>query len=98
MSGGAVADRFRPTLFVPFLKNKRHTLQLWFARSPVAWRSIPATTLLPANPEKKTAEHRSLVAAHDLTVEPATACAWQSSFDNRANPREARRVLDVPLP
>src|SRR6266446_3795512 len=97
MSGGAVADRFRPTLFVPFLKNKRHTWQLWFARSPTLWRSIPETTLLPANPEKKTAEHRFVVAGQNLTLAPATACARQSRYDNRASQKESQHVLDVPL-
>src|SRR5882672_2458577 len=86
MSGGVVADRFRPTLFAPFLKNKRHTWQLWFARSPTLWRSIPQTTLLPANPEKKTSEHRSVV-----------ACARQSRYDNRASQKESPHVLDVSL-
>src|ERR1700730_8840824 len=97
MSGGAVADRFRPTLFVPFLKNKRHTWQLWFARSPTLWRSISETTRLPANPGKKTAERRSSVAGQDLKVGPATVCVRQSNFDNRANRREAQQVLDFPL-
>src|SRR6266498_3451318 len=59
--------RFRPLPFVPFLKNKSHTWQLWFARSPALWRSIPETTLLPANPERKIAEHRSVVAGQDET-------------------------------
>src|SRR5260370_15785825 len=97
MSGGAVADRFRRTLFVPFLKSKRHTWQLWFARSPTLWRSIPATTLLPANPEKKTAEHRSVVACQNLTLAPATACARQSRYDKRANQKASPPVLDVAL-
>src|SRR5216684_6624205 len=96
MSGGAVADRFRPTLFVPFLKNKRHTCQPWFAQSPALWRSIPETTLLPAGPEKKTAEHRSVAAGQAPTL-PATACARQSRYDNRASQKESQRVLDVPL-
>src|SRR5437762_8122591 len=96
MSGGVLADRFRPPLFVPFQKNKRHTWQLWFARFPILWRSIPETTQLPANPGKKTAERRS-VAGQNLTFEPATVCVRQSSFDNRANRREPQHVLDVPL-
>src|SRR2546421_1155117 len=74
MSGGVVADRFRPPVFVPFPKNKRHTWQLWFARFPILWRSILETTQLPANPGKKTAERRSVVACQNLTVEPATVC------------------------
>src|ERR1700740_753278 len=97
MSGGAVANKFRLPLFVPFLKNKRHTWQLWFARSPTLWRSIPETTRLPANPEKRTAERRSGVAAQDPTVEPAAACAWQSSFDSSVSQKESQHVLDVPL-
>src|SRR5947207_5104681 len=96
MSGGAVADRFRPPPFVPFLKNKSHTWQLWFARSPALWRSIPETTLLPANPERKIAEHTSVVAGQDETL-PATACARQSGLDTRACPWESQQVLDVPL-
>src|SRR5258705_12001999 len=86
MSGGVVADRFRPTLFAPFLKNKRHTWQLWFARSPTLWRSIPQTTLLPANPEKKTSEHRSVV-----------ACARQTRYENRASRKGSPHVPDLSL-
>src|SRR5271157_6634908 len=97
MNGGVVADRLRPPGFVPFPKHQRHTWQLWFVRSPTLWRSIPETTQLPAGHEKKTAERRSVVAAQDLTAELATACVQRSSFDNCANPREAQRVLDVPL-
>src|SRR5258708_36863463 len=97
MSGGVVADRFRPTLFAPFLKNKRHTWQLWFGRSPTLWRSIPETTLLPANPGKKTAEHRSVVVGQDATPASARACALQSRCDNRASQTESQHVLDVPL-
>src|SRR5437016_9521035 len=97
MSGGVLADRLRPTLFVPFPKNKRHTWQLWFARFPILWRSILETTQLPANPGKKTAERRSVVADQDPTVEPATVCVRQSNFDNCANRREPQHVLDVPL-
>jgi len=90
MISGAVADRFRPPPFVPFLKNKSHTWQLWFARSPTLWRSIPETTLLPANPERKIAEHRSVVAGQDGTL-PATACARQSSLDTRACPWDSSK-------
>src|SRR5208337_2310901 len=97
MSGGVVADRLRPPVFVPFPKHQRHTWRLWFVRSPTLWHLIPETTQLPVGREKKTAERRSVAAAQDLTAELATACARQSSFDNRANPREARRVLDVHL-
>src|SRR5436190_19255565 len=97
MSGRVLADRFRPPLFVPFPKNKRHIWQLWFARFPILWRSILETTQLPANRGKKTAERRSVVAGQNRTVEPATVCVRQSSFDNRANRREPQHVLDVPL-
>src|SRR5438445_8940090 len=97
MSGGAVADRFRPLLFVPSPKNKRHTSQLWVARFPIVSRLILATTQLPANPEKKTAERRSVAAGQDPTVEPAMVCVRQSGFDNRANRRESHHVPDVPL-
>src|SRR3989440_5422492 len=97
MSGGFVPDRLLPPLFVPFQKNKRHTWQLWFARFPILWRSILETTQLPAKLGKKTAERRSVVAGQNLTVEPATVCVRQSSFDNRANRREPQHVLDVPL-
>src|SRR5260370_37048450 len=96
MSGGAVADRFRPTLFVPFPKNKRHTWQRWFVRFPKVWRSILETTPLPVNPEK-TAEHRSVVAGQDATLAPATACARQWRYDNRPTGRESQNVLDVRL-
>src|SRR5438552_18650479 len=48
-------------------------------------------------PRKKTAERRSVVAGQNLTVEPATVCVRQSSFDNRANRGEPQHVLDVPL-
>src|SRR5579864_4917982 len=97
MSGGAVADRFRPPLFVPFLKNKRRTWQLWFARSPTLWRSIPETTLFPANPEKRSSEHRTVAACQDLNLAPARACARQSRYGNRASQKEFQYVLDVPL-
>src|SRR5260370_19970448 len=99
MSGGAVADRFRRTLFVPFLKSKRHTWQLWFARSPTLWRSIPETTLLPANPEKKTAEHRSVVAGQNLTLAPATACGPQTPYHKPPKQEESPHFLRVaPFP
>src|SRR5690242_9410536 len=97
MSGGALADRFRPMVFAPFLKNKRHTWQLWFARSPILWRSIPETIQTPVNPEKRTAEHRSAEACQDLNLAPATASARQSRYDNRANQKESQHVLDVHL-
>src|SRR5260370_9086824 len=97
MSGGAVADRFRPTLFVPFPKNKRHTWQRWFVRFPTLWRSILETTPLPVNPEK-TAEHRSVVAGQDATLAPATACAPQSPYHNPPTWEESPHFLDVPLP
>src|SRR5258708_11134596 len=96
MSGGAVADRFRPTLFVPFPKNKRHTWQRWFVRFPTLWRSILETTPLPVNPEK-TAEHRSVVAGQDATLAPATACARQSRYGNRATGGESQHFLGFPL-
>src|SRR5260370_22528409 len=97
MSGDAVADRFRRTVSVPFLKNKRHTWQLWSARFPVLWRSIPETTRLPVNPGKKTAEHRSFVACQDLNLAPAKACAPQSRYEKRANQKEFQQVPDVPV-
>src|SRR6266849_9950698 len=97
MTGGVVADRLRPTLSVPFPKDKRHTWQPWFARSPTAWRSILETTPPPATPEK-TAERRSVAAGQDVTVKPAIACVRQSRSDNRATQKEYRHVLDVLLP
>src|SRR6266481_7321468 len=97
MSGGVVGARLRPLLSVPSPKHKRRTWQLWFARFPIIWRSIPETTQLPANPGKKTAERRSVVAGQDVTLEPATVCVRQSGFDNRANRREPQHVLDVLL-
>src|SRR5437868_9878908 len=97
MSGGVVADRFRQTLSVPSPKDKRHTWQLWFARSPTAWRSILETTPLRASPEK-TAEHRFVAAGQVVTVARATACVRQPRYDNRAIEREHGQILDVLLP
>src|SRR5260370_37839355 len=97
MIGGVVADRLRPTLSVPFPKDKRHTWQPWFARSPTAWRSILETTRPPVNPEK-TAEHRSVAAGQDVTAAPATACVRQSRYDNRATEKGSRQLLDGGLP
>src|SRR5438477_5494592 len=97
MSGGAVADRFRPPPFVPFLKNKRHTWQLWFARSPTLWRSIPETTRLPGSRERKTAQRKSFVAGQGLHLLPARVCARQWRYDNRASQQEAQHGIDVPL-
>src|SRR6266436_9159703 len=97
MIGGVVADRLRPTLSVPFPKDKRHTWQPWFARSPTTWRSILETTRPPVNPEK-TAEHRSVAAGQDVTAAAATACVRQSRYDNRATEKEYRHFPDIALP
>src|SRR5437016_13069977 len=97
MSGGVVADRLRHTLPVPFPKDRRHTWQPSFARSPKAWRSIPETTPPPASPEK-TAEHRCVAAGQVVMTAPATACVWRRRSDNRAIEKEHGQILDVLLP
>src|SRR5258708_25218657 len=96
MIGGVVADRLRPTLSVPFPKDKRHTWQPWFARSPTTWRSILETTRPPVNPEK-TAEHRSVPAGQDVTAAAATACVRQSRYDHRATGKGSPQLPDVGL-
>src|SRR5438552_18069384 len=97
MSGGVVADRLRQTLPAPFPKDRRHTWQPWFARSPRAWRSILETTPSPASPEK-TVEHRCVAAGQDVTVARATAGVRQPRYDNRAIEKEHGQILDVLLP
>src|SRR5258708_13838590 len=97
MIGGVVADRLRPTLSVPFPKDRRHTWQPWFARSATVWRSILRTTPPPVNPEK-TAEHRSVAVGQDVMAAPATACVRQSRYDSRATEKGSRQLLDVGLP
>ena len=56
--------------------------RIFFATSPL---SIPETTRRPVNRERKIAEHRSFVACQDLNLAPATVCARQSHYDNRAS-------------
>src|SRR5579872_1183841 len=87
----AAASRFHLASSAPSPKHTRHTVRLWFARSPTTWRSIPATIPSPASREK-TAGRKSFPDHRGLTLKVATPCVRQPLYHIHVTEKRIPRV------